>query len=303
MRSLWQLAGLALALTTLAAGPSRAEDQAPLNPPGECTLSTRSTTEIDVALSRHGVSMVDFLTFCDGLVRYRVGIDAAGHAASLGDHSTALVVLHLYDLEGGTAGPESSFGFVEEPGNDEAARMTAYSRAYNLALGEVERDLTTFVASVAQEMGRLDGLYRAGVTPAVAPAQQPCTMTYRATDAVEQVIAARHALPDFADYTPFCEALRARGAGLELVGAQLQVEDRLHTVLGVFPYDLATGVQGNFHGYATSAAREATEEDRQVDMWDALQAAMEGMASNSDQALGQLDDVLARDRAFYPVGE
>lgn len=201
----WQSAAMTLACGLLGlAVPGQAQEQ-PLNPADECTLSTRSTTEIDAMLRQNGVSMVDFLTFCHGLASTRTGIDAAGHAASHDDHSVALVILRLYDVEGGTSGSETSFAFVEEPGSDEAARMVAYSRAYNLALGEVERDLTTYIASVVQETARLDGLYRDGVVQAVSPAQQPCGITYRATQPVEQVIQARQALPDFPAYATFCE--------------------------------------------------------------------------------------------------
>lgn len=304
MRTIWQRAGLALAFgATSLSTPSLAQEQAAANPVNECTLSTRSTAEIDAMLRQNGVALVDYPTFCEGLASTRTGIDAAGYAASHGDKSVALVILRLYDIEGGTSGTETSFSFVEEPGNDEAARTSAYSRAYNLALGEMERDRITFVASVVQEMGRLDGLYREGVVPAVAPAQQPCAMTYRANQPVEEAITARRALPDFPAYNVFCEALRVRGAGLELIGAQLLVDGRLQTVAGVSVYDLATGLQGGFHGYANATTLEATEADRQAEIWTTLQSAMEGMAANSADAFAALDNVLARDRAFYPVGQ
>ena len=303
MRTFRHLTGLALACGGMALGvPARAQDQA-APAAQECTLSTRSTAEIDAMLNQNGVTLADYQTFCQGLASTRTGIDAAGLASSSGDHSTALVILRLYDLQGGTSGTETSFSFVEEPGSDEAARTAAYVHAYNLALGEVERDRVTYVASVAQEMGRLDGLYREGVASVVPPAQQPCAMTYRATAEVEEVIQARQALPEFAAYNTFCEALRAHGAGLELIGAQLQVEDRLQTILGVSIYDQATGVQGGFYGYATASTREAVAEDRAADIWASLQSALEGMAANSDAALAALDGVLARDRAFYPVGQ
>lgn len=231
-----------------------------------------------------------------------MGIDAVGQADSQGEHSTAIVVLRLYDLEGGTSGSETGFGMVEEPGTDEGALTTAYSRAYNLALAELEEDRTACVASVVEEMARLDGLYRAGVAPSVLPAQQPCTITYRATPLVEQVILAHNALPNFDGYDAFCEALRARGTGLEFLGAQLPVEPRLHTVLSIAVYDRATGVLGNLRGYSNAFLEQAGEEDGQEDMWAALQSALEGMAGASDAAFATLDEVLARDRAFYPVG-
>lgn len=299
-----QFAGLALALGTLGlAVPTLAQDGAAAGAAQECTLATRSTAAIDAMLDQNGVTLADFATFCDGLASTRTGIDAAGLASSLGEHSVALVILRLYDTEGGTAGTETSFGLVEEPGNDEAARTAAYSRAYNLALAEVERDRITYVASVVQELGRLDGLYRQGVAPLVEPAQQPCQMTYRANPLVEETIVARGALPDFPAYNEFCEALRAQDVGVELIAAQLQVEDRLQTVLGMSLYDRATGVQGGFYGYASATTQEAVAEDRQADIWSSLQSAMEGMATYRSEALAALGNVLARDRAFFPVGE
>ena len=293
---------LAAAAMPLAAAAQDGQPAASTPATGDCTVTTNVSPELDVLLQANGLALADYDTFCARLAEVRMGVEANGYAMVEGDNTSAVVVMRLHDAATFTGSAEMTFGFNIAPGTDDAARQAALLGAFNLASSGIEEDMTRYIASVVDEMARLDGLYRAGVARAVVPVEDPCLVTFRSMPLIEQAINARAALPEFAGYDTFCAALAEHGAGLEFMGGQMSVGDEQHTFVGLSVYDLATGVPGNYQGFALAWTREAIAEDVADNLWLALQAGLQGMAEESETVFRSLDNVLERNRRNYPVG-